>query len=192
MDRLAAAFALVATLAVASCGAAPDDVEATTSALHDANGMWIGGPNHLTGTYSCGGQTWTMKGDFDQSFYSGAGGLYLSRLQPWFGFDASRPELTVSSCVNAQEGNQFFMSRSGASVLYNISPKTCLLYSHVVGASAWTAVASATIYPADFQYVKPGPTSIQDRFQVVVTPDTGIGNPGVCSSMVTTFYFSAP
>ena len=184
----------VLVFALASCGDAPplQDVEVTDSALHDANGMWLGGPNYMTGTYSCGGQTWTMKGAFDQT--TGGGGLYLSRIQPWFSnLDSTRPELTVSSCIDANEGNQFFMLRSGSDVLYNRTRKTCMLYSHTVGQTSWTLASSnASIETYNFQYVKPGPLGIQDRFQVWVSAASGVGNPGVCSLMFASFYFSAP
>ena len=191
-------FVALGALALPSCGGEPptqagtEQVESTDSALHDANGMWIGGPNHMTGTYSCQGDTWTMKGDFDQSYFSGAGGLYLSRIQPWFGLDSTRPELTVSSCIDANEGNQFYMLRSGSEVLYNKTRKTCILYSHPRNSGSWTLVANASIEWANFQYVKPGPLGIQDRFQVTVSATSGVGNPGVCSSMSASFYFSAP
>jgi len=193
--------AALGAFAISACGAPPDrsgsEVESTDSALHDANGMWIGGPYHLTGTYSCGGQTWTMKGNFDQTTFTQSTGalLYLSCIQPWFSdLDPTRPELTVSSCISADEGNQFFMNRSGDAVLYNIQRKTCILYSHTVGQTSWTAVsADASIEAVNFQYVKPGGTrGIQDRFQVVVNAATGVGNPGVCSSMSTVFYFASP
>lgn len=181
-------------LALAACGGAPPDpqgtdVESTDSGLHDSNGMWIGGPNHMTGTYSCQGDTWTMKGDFDQAFSSG---IYLSRIQPWFTLDSTRPEMTVSSCIDANEGNQFFMLRSGSEVLYNKTRKTCILYSHPRNSSSWTYVANASIEWANFQYVKPGPLGIQDRFQVTVSASSGVGSPGVCSTMTAYFYFSAP
>lgn len=193
MSRLAAVVLLAAALlAHPGCGEPPDPLYMTSAPLHDGNGMWIGGPTHMTGTYSCAGQTWTMKGDFDQA-WSAPLGRYLSRVAQWTAVDSSRPEAMLSGCINATEGNQFYMSFSGAYVLYNVSPKTCLMYSHTTGASGWTAVANVTINPADFQYVQPGgPRGIQDRFAVVVTPTSGVGNPGVCSSMNPTFYFASP
>jgi len=191
---LFAAMAALGAFAFSACGAPPEpDIETTESGLHDANGMWIGGPIHMVGTYSCGGQTWTMRGNFDQ--VAGTGVPYLSRIQPWFSnLDSTRPELTVSSCIDANEGNQFFMYRSGDAVLYNGKRKTCILYSHVAGATSWTYVSdSASIELYNFQYVKPGgPRGIQDRFQIVVNAATGVGNPGVCASMPATFYFAAP
>lgn len=198
-SRVLAIIAFIGALAISACGGAPPengnaDVETNESALHDANGMWIGGPYHLTGTYSCQGDTWTMKGDFDQSYYSGAGGLYLSRIQPWFAVDSTRPELTVSSCIDANEGNQFYMLRWGADVLYNKTRKTCILYSHARGSTSWSLVSSnAAIEAGNIQYVKPGPTTgVQDRFQVTVSAYAGVGSPGVCSVMGAVFYFAAP
>lgn len=193
MSRLAAVVLLaVALLAPAGCGDPPDPLYMTSSPLHDANGMWIGGPIHMTGTYSCGGQTWTMKGDFDQA-WSAPLGRYLSRVQQWTMIDSSRPESMLSGCVNATEGNQFYMALSGPYVLYNISPKSCILYTHTAGQSSWTGSASVTIDLYNFQYVQPGgPRGIQDRFAVTVTAQNNIGNPGVCQYMSPTFYFAAP
>lgn len=195
-SRFLLLVAALGAFAISACGAPRErdqgDVEATDSALHDANGMWLGGPYYLSGTYSCQGQTWAMKGQFDQTY---SAGIYLSRIQPWTSSpDSSRPELTVSSCINANEGNQFFMLRSGSDVLYNKSRKSCILYSHPAGSTSWTLVSTdASIEVANFQYVKPGGANgIQDRFAVVVNASGGVGNPGVCSSMFANFYFSAP
>lgn len=192
-SRILATFAILGALAISACGGPPPDpLFMTSSPLHDANGMWIGGPSHMTGTYSCGGQTWTMKGDFDQA-YSAPLGRYLSRVAQWTAVDTSKPESMLSGCINATEGNQFYMAPSGSYVLYNISSKSCILYTHTTGQSSWTGSASVTIDPANFQYVQPGgPRGVQDRFAVVVTAQTGIGNPGVCASMSATFYFSSP
>lgn len=178
-------------LAFAACGGTPSDIESTDSALHDGNGMWIGGPNHLTGTYSCQGLTWTMKGDFDQA-WSAPLGRYLSRVAQWTDIDTTRSEAMLSGCTNANEGSQFFMARSGSYVLYNISPKTCLLYTHAVGANSWTVGAGVTIGVADFQYVRPYPGNPNDRFQFTVVPTGGVGNPGVCNPITTQVIFSAP
>ena len=191
--RLFPCLALL-SFVLASCGTeplAPADVSQSESALHDGNGMWLGGPNYMSGTYACQGDTWRIQARMDQTV---SAGVYQTRIQDWFDQTGTEPTLTVSSCINAQEGNQFIMLRSGPNVLYNQATKTCLVYSHKRNEpNNWAYVGSASITPANMQYVKPTPAEVRDRFQFVITVAPGdVGKPGFCSSIGSTFWFSAP